>query len=431
VSTSQQSAGRRLSVITIDQVIAGASNVLIAVLAARLLGVASFGLFGIVFLVYVMAIGVSRALVSDPVLVHPLEAQERLGEVIGTSIALAIAVAVVVLGTGVLARVWDHRLGNALLVLGACMPLLALQDLGRYLGFATQKPAAALVLDVTWLVLQLAAVAILFVTGTNTLAWFIAAWGGSGATAGLLLFAQYPPRNVRFGLSWLRYTWSFSWRYLISYTSTQGAALGLSSEVGAIAGARALGGVQGTVLLVRPFMTFQVAAIAATIGEVTRSLTGGYEPRRHAIRTSLLATAVALLNALVMLVLPDRIGEVVLGASWHVAQPLLLPTGVQIVCLGMLTGVRAGLLGMRAIRTTMVLDVVGTVVVLIAASTGAVIDGAKGALWVIAAGWGLMSVVWWITFLGHTAHLKPTASEVATGSLPAAVVPPPGSEGLC
>ncbi len=87
-------------------------------------------------------------------------------------------------------------------------------------------------------------------------------------------------REVRFGLSWLRYTWGFSWRYLISYTSTQGAALGMSSGVGAIAGARALGGLQGTVLLVRPFMTFQVAAIAASVGEVARSVTGDHDPRR-------------------------------------------------------------------------------------------------------------------------------------------------------
>src|SRR6202035_2433950 len=110
---------------------AGASNVLIAVLAARLLGVASFGLFGIVFLVYMMALGVNRALVNDPLLVHPLEAEGRLGEVIGTSCVLGIVVAVAVLAAGSGALLWDPRLGDALLVLGACMPLLVLQDLGR------------------------------------------------------------------------------------------------------------------------------------------------------------------------------------------------------------------------------------------------------------------------------------------------------------
>ncbi|HEX6389183.1 MAG TPA: hypothetical protein VFZ89_07050, partial [Solirubrobacteraceae bacterium] len=129
----QHSARRQLSVITIDQAIAGASNVLIAVLAARLLGVASFGLFGIVFLVYVMVQGVSRALVCDPLLVHPVEGQERKGEVIGTSLVLGLALGVFIVLVGLAVRLIDDRLGNALVVLAACIPLLVLQDLGRYL----------------------------------------------------------------------------------------------------------------------------------------------------------------------------------------------------------------------------------------------------------------------------------------------------------
>jgi len=48
-------ARRRLSTITIDQAIAGGSNVLIMVLAARVLGTERFGLFGLVFLLFVMA----------------------------------------------------------------------------------------------------------------------------------------------------------------------------------------------------------------------------------------------------------------------------------------------------------------------------------------------------------------------------------------
>jgi O-antigen/teichoic acid export membrane protein len=422
VSTSKQSAGRRLRVITIDQAIAGASNVLIAVLAARLLPVASFGLFGIVFLVYVMAQGVSRALVSDPLLVHPLEAQKRTGEVIGTSFVLGLGVAVVVLLAGLTAQFADARLGDALMVLALCMPLLVLQDLGRYLAFATQRPASAVVLDITWLVLLFGAIAALFATNTRTLPWFIAAWGGSGAAAGLLLFWQHSAREVRLRLSWLRHTWSFSWRYLISYVSTQGAALGASSGVGAISGARALGGVQGAALLVRPFMTFQVAAIAATVGEVTRSQEADRGLRRRVALTSALTTAAALVNMLVMLVLSDRLGEVVLGASWHAAQPLLLPTGVQIVCLGLMTGVRAGLLGMRAIRKAMMIDVASTVMVLVAAISGAVIDGATGALWAIALGQGLMTVVWWMTFLTHTSRPEPPASVPLPISLPAVTV---------
>ena len=409
-SRGKPSTGRRFRTITIDQAIAGASNVLIAVLAARLLSVSGFGFFGLVFLVYVMAQGVSRALVCDPLLVHPVEAVERKGEVIGSSCVLGVGLALAVALAGLGAEIWNHRLGNALLVLAVCMPLLVLQDLGRYLAFATQHPGKALVLDVTWLFLQFGTVAVLFATDTHSLAWFIAAWAGSGALAGLLTFAQHGLRGVRPGLAWLRYTWPFAWRYLVSYSATQGAALGQSGAVGAIAGARALGAVQGATLLVRPFATVQVAAIAASVGEVTRSLDDRDRLRRIVVKVSALATAAAVGNAVVMLVLPTSLGEAVLGDTWDAAHPLLLPTGVMICFLGLVTGVRAGLLGMRAIRKAMALDIVTTVLVLSATIIGALVNGVLGAMWAVTGVQGMLAVAWWITFFVHTGGTRTTES---------------------
>jgi O-antigen/teichoic acid export membrane protein len=424
-----------LSVITIDQAIAGASNVLIAVLAARLLSVASFGLFGIVFLVYVMVQGVSRALVCDPLLVHPIEARERTAEPIGTSCLLGLGLGAVVLVGGLGARMWEPSLGDALIVLAVCVPLLVLQDLGRYIGIATHRPSAALVLDTVWLVLLFAAVAALLATHTRTLVWFIVAWAGTGALTGLLLFWQHRGLSIRPGLAWLRYTWTFSWRYLISYTSTQGAALTASSAVGGIAGPTALGGLQGATLLVRPFATFQVAAVAAGVSEISHSATDHEEVRRRGAKTSGLTTAIALVNVIVLLALPDRVGRVVLGATWHAAQPLLLPTGAQILCLGLITGARAGLLGMRAIRRAVVIDVVTTALVLAATVCGAVIDGVSGALWAVALVQGLMVIVWWMVLWTDTGrpraggrHRAEAMSRMPPVTVPTAALPTAGVE---
>jgi O-antigen/teichoic acid export membrane protein len=427
VSTQgKHSAHRQLSLITVDQAIAGGSNVLIAVIAARLLDAAGFGLFGIVFLLYVIAQGVSRALVCDPLLVHPLEAEERKRDVIGTSCVLGLALGVAVLLLGLMLSFLDSPLGTALVVLGGCLPLLVLQDLGRYLAYAAQRPSAALVLDVTWLVLLAGAVIPLFVTDTRSLGWLIAAWAGTGAAAGLLLFLQHRAHGVRLGFAWLRYTWGFSWRYLISYTATQGGALGAASAVGAIAGARALGGVQGAILLVRPFMTFQIAVIAASVGHVTRSRGAVGAIRRYVASTSLLTTAVAAANLAVLLVLPDSLGEAVLGDSWDVAQPLLLATGVQILFLGLMTGVRAGLLGMRAIRKVMMIDVATTVLVFAASIVGAEINGALGALWAITFVQASVAVFMWTTFLAHTPRVE-AGAVLATEPLPATVSTPPAA----
>ncbi len=391
---------------------------LIAVIAARLLDAASFGLFGIVFLVYMMAQGVSRGLVNDPLLVHPVEAEERRDEVVGTSVVLGTALGCAVALIGLAITLVDTRLGAALVVLGACMPLLVLQDLGRYLAIAEQRPIGALVLDVVWLALVAAAAVPLFIADADSLAWFVAAWAGSGAIVGLLRFVGLRAHGVRFGLAWLRYTWAFSWRYLISYTATQGGALAAASAVGAIAGARALGGAQGAILLVRPFMTFQIAVTSVSIGHVARSLDAREPFRRYIANVSLLTTAAAAANLAVMLVLPDGVGEALLGDTWEVAEPLLLATGVQVVVLGLTTGVRAGMLGMRAIRKVMIIDVAATALVFVASIIGAVINGALGAIWAVTFVRALSGIVMWATYLAHSP--RPEGGAAAAEALPEA-----------
>lgn len=413
MSRSEQSAVHRLSVITIDQAIAGASNVLIAILAARLLAVASFGLFGIVFLVYVSVVGVSRALVSDPLLVHPVEAQERSDEVIGTACLLGSGLGIVVLVAGLAVGLWAAQLGAALMCLAVCVPLLILQDVGRYLGFATQRPLTAVVLDSCWLIVLIAAVPALVVFDARTLTWFIVAWAGSGAATGLLTVWMYREGGIRLDLSWLRFTWMFSWRYLISYTSTQSSALASSGAIAGIAGARALGGVQGASLLVRPFVTFQVAAVAAGVGEISRSGAAGRRVRRLCMKTSAFTTGIAALNLVAMLALPDRIGHVILGATWEAAQPMLLPTGVQILFLGVIAGARAGLLGMRSVKQAMAIDVVGTVLCVAAAVCGALVHGVLGALWATAMVQAGLAIAWWTVLGSHHPAESPAAGTDA------------------
>jgi O-antigen/teichoic acid export membrane protein len=371
------------------------------VLAARILSAAEFGLFGIVFLVYTILVGVTRALVSDLLLVHPEESESRSGEAIGTSCLLTAPLAGLLVLVALGIRLLDASLGDALIVLGACLPLLVLQDVGRYLGYATQRPVRALVLDSVWLVLVLVCVSVVVTGDRRTLTTFIAAWAGTGAISGLIVFAWYDIRQVRFGLAWLKDTWSLGWRYLVSYLSLQGTALGMASEVGAVAGARALGGVQGALLLVRPFTTFQVAASAATIGEVARAAGERNRIWRPVIVNTALATGVAGLNVLLMLLLPDRVGRMVIGDSWHLAKPLLFPVGVQILLIALLTGPQAALLGQRAMRKAMAINVAYSVLILVAAPTGALLGGAKGAMWMVTVAVAVVALVWWVAFWLH------------------------------
>jgi O-antigen/teichoic acid export membrane protein len=416
----KQSVGGRLAVMTVDQMISGASNVLIAVLAARALTAAEFGLFGIVFLLYMILVGVTRALVSDPLLVHPVESRERAGEAIGTAILLAIPLTVGLVGVGFAIRLWDRPLGEALMVLAACLPLLVLQDVGRYLGFATRRPMRAVVLDSVWLIVMVACVAVLMTRHGRTLPSFIAAWAGSGAAAGAILFVWYDVRAVRLSLGWLKETWGLAWRYLVSYTAMQGSALGMSSEVGAVAGARALGGLQGILLLVRPFTMFQIAAIGASTSEIAHALGERGRVWRHALFSSGLCGTIAALNGLVMIVLPTKLGKIVLGDSWHVTHPLLVAAGVYILCIGLLTGPNAALYGMRAMKEAMAINVLTMFLLLAGALTGALVDGVRGAMWSVAAAEAVLVVIWWVTFA--TRVRRPVHGAAARPGSPAAVI---------
>jgi hypothetical protein len=120
--------------------------------------------------------------------------------------------------------------------------------------------------------------------------------------------------------------------------------------------------------------------------------------------TSGLTLAVAVLNAAVMLLLPARLGHLLLGASWHYAKPLLLPAGVQIVCFAVGSGPMAALLGLRALGRTMALNIATTGVLLVGGLGGSLWDGARGALWMIAAGTGILALATWLTFVAYMRH---------------------------
>ncbi|MCW2751987.1 MAG: hypothetical protein JWR83_3097 [Aeromicrobium sp.] len=391
-------AGRRLSTITIDQAISGGSNVLIAVLAARILGVESFGLFGIVFLVTITAQGGIRSLVCEPLLVRPKEAEERPGEAIGTALMLGAAMGVVVVLAAAGAWQWNRQLGEALLVIAVLLPLLSLQDLGRYLGFAIHRPMLALRLDTLWLILIVVAAVGLIVADIRSLAGFIAAWAGSGALAGLLVLWQHRGDRVRYGRAWLRESWMFSWRYLLSFAFNQGGALTATVALTAIAGARELAGVRGTLLLLSVAMTVQIGAGAAGVADISR-LTSRTAVRSRAARISAITVVACLVNGAVLLALPASWGRLVLGDTWPAAEPLLVPVVIQVMLQGALLGARVGLLGTRSVRTTLVVDLCFTPVLVGSAIVGANLAGGKGYCWGVDIALAVVTCLWWVLLL--------------------------------
>lgn len=422
--TRDPSEAKALRLITIDQAIAGASNLAIILMASHALGKSS-GLFVIIFTVYSLALGASRALIGDPTLIHPDEARNQPGEPIGAAVVLGIGLGALIVAAGGITLVWNSEMGWALVVLGVFIGPLLLQDLGRELGFATKRPGRAISLDSAWLLLVIVGAVGLKLTDTHVLGWFVAVWGAAGAVAAVLTFTQNIGNPISLSIDWIRFTWPFSWRYLISYSANSGASLVGTSALGAVAGKAALSGVGGNISLVRVFGTFQIAAVAAGTSGVARSALRPRQVLGLGAKFSMLTTAVAAINGLILVVLPDRVGEAVLGGPvWHAAKPLLWANAAQIICLGIITGARAGMLGMRAARYTVKVDVATTVVVLAATVIGVVVDGVLGAFWAVGIGQAAMAIVWWSLFRWYTATQPDVPlAFVAESAADTAIVP--------
>jgi O-antigen/teichoic acid export membrane protein len=171
MSPSASSAGRRVSVVTIDQIVSGASNLIPLIWVAHVLQPDDFGRFSLIILIYLFTQATLRALVGWPLLVHPEDADARPRHVLGVVSILSAAAAAASLAIGAATGATGSPMGPATIALGVLMPLLCIQDTGRFLGIAQSLPGRALSLDMLWLALMLAGFASVAATDHDTLVW--------------------------------------------------------------------------------------------------------------------------------------------------------------------------------------------------------------------------------------------------------------------
>jgi len=398
-------AGRRASLVTVDQGISSASNLLILIWVAHALSPADFGRFSLVFLGYVFATtGVVRSLVSTTVVVHPEDADGRARSVLGAGALLSGAAGVLCVLTSGLLWWSGSVLALPVLLVGLGMPLLGLQDVGRYIGIAESKPGRALVLDTLWLVLLVGAFLVAGAVHKPTLTSIVAIWVVTGAISGLWVFVQHGvPRGRELTLDWLRERWHFSWRSLVASSSSAVVALVGSSLMAIVSGPVAVAAVRAALLLERPSTTVQTAVATSAAADIAREDPDNAGLLAHQRRTMLLSIAVAVLNMAVLLVIPDSVGRLMLGDVWDVVQPLLLVIGFHVGALAAQSGVRAALIGRRKIESVMIVDIAGTVLSIAGLVIGAAVGDAEGGMWGAVIGQTATAVVWWVVLVRHLA----------------------------
>ena len=190
--------GGRIAWVVVDQALSSASNIGTGIIAARSLDRQAFGAYGLAFTIYVLTVGTTRALITEPMVslysrTEPGALRTVMRAATGSAVAIGLAVAVVV---ATAAALLGGPAGHALAVPAIAMPGLLLQDAWRYCFVTAVRPRASVVNDALWCLIQAATLVILLRAPHVSLTAIMVWWAGAGVLAGLIGCARHaPPRR--------------------------------------------------------------------------------------------------------------------------------------------------------------------------------------------------------------------------------------------
>jgi O-antigen/teichoic acid export membrane protein len=382
-----------------DQALSSLTNFALGILVARSASPEEFGAFTIVFATFILTLGLARAMTGEPLLVRHTEsahADLRLAtaSATGTAIAVGTVAGLACIVTGVALRA---AVGDALIALGILLPWLLLQDAWRFAFFAAGRSQAAFANDLIWAALLLPALVLFSGTRNASARDLILIWGATAAVAAAAgIFQAHVIPDPRSSIRWIRGHRDLAPRYVGEYVAVSGAYQLSIYGVAAVASLAAVAALRAGQLLLGPLNVFGLAAGVAAVPEFVRIS----RRRPDAIRGASAALSVGMVGIATvwgsaLLLLPARIGELALGSQWAGASLVLLPLVLARLGSGAQTGPSTALRARGAARRSLRLRAVSATLVTSGTIGGAVVGGALGAAWALAAAECLSAVLWW------------------------------------
>ncbi|MEU5960661.1 hypothetical protein ABZ777_05575 [Micromonospora parva] len=385
----------------------------------RLAPIDDLGRFALAFSLYVLITGLSRTMVTEAVLAEAAtESANRPTIAAGSRRVAAV-------GVGCAAPLFAGGIvggSSYLIIVAVALPGLLLHDYARNTGVGVGRPRPPCMREMVWTVLT-AFAALLGLTGVVGPLGVFGFWAGAGALIGYTTALMH---GHRIGPGWLldrtgtRTAVSYGLQFLLTAGSAQLALTALGVTVGmAVVGALSAG---RTVL--GPATLVVGSASSLVIPHLARVRTATGPARR---RTALRATVVLLLGTvpacLFVLLLPDGLGEAVLGDNWRHAQPLLWLLALEVLFGGMAMVGFAGHRVQGAARRALLLGGVLGILRIPTVVVGAEMWGPVGAAVALALMGLISAAAWWISYLQQTggralAESRPTgipAPDLDTG----------------
>jgi hypothetical protein len=337
-----------------DQALSSLTNFSLSIVVARSVSATAFGAFGLGYSIFIFAVGVSRSLTSDPLLVrHSGANRERWRQATaattGMSLLLGLVGGVAVLAFGLIIGGSTRFMFAAL---GFSLPGLLVQDAWRYSFVANGRSRLAFTNDLVFLLLMIPAFALLIGTGYASVGSLVLAWGlAATIAAAIASISERIPPNLGSTASWLRQEGDLAYRYVAEFVAGNGALQVTLIIVATLAGLAAVGSLRAGFILFGPVLVIFASALLVLVPEGIRILQRGDGALRRLI--VFLAAGLALMSALwggVIALLPDRVGEALLGSSWPGARDLILPLTIMFAASGAETAFIIGLRSLAAAR---------------------------------------------------------------------------------
>jgi O-antigen/teichoic acid export membrane protein len=372
-----------------DQAISSFTNFALGVLIARSVTAENFGAFSLAFATYLIILNLARAVGTQPLVIRysavdPAVWRRGAAAATGTMFAVGVASGLLCIAIGL---ILGPPAGATFIALGIALPVLLVQDAWRFVFFAGGRDREAVLTDLVWAVTLVTFLLLLaaFAPGTPQA---VIGWGASAIIAALVgsrLSGVLPdPAAVR---GWLREHSDLVWRYSAEVAIGLGASQVAIYVVGYVAGLAQAGSIRAAAILLGPMHIVLQAAHLIAVPEGVR-----IRRRSHArfrLATAFLSAGLAMMIlawVLFVSILPDDVGRSLLGDSWDAARSVLFPLGLALVAQGVSGGSLVGLRVLADASSSLQARILDSGFSLIFGVGGALLGGAVGAAWGIAAG---------------------------------------------
>ncbi len=405
-----------------DQSFSSLTNFGLSFLVVRTVTLADSGAFSLALAAYYFAVSVSRAYPMDPLVIRYGRAPEAAfrraaSAATGTALGAGVVAGCLLLACGLLI---GDGLGVVFVGLGITLPGLLLQDAWRSVFFAAGRGRSAFINDAVWACFEFPALAVVIASGDRSIAWPVLAWGGGATVAAVFGVWQsgVVPRPDR-ALGWWREQIDIGPRFLLEAMGRLTAGQLVAYGVGAVSGLAALGALRAGQLLLAPVQVFFMGINIVSVPEGVRALGHSVNRLDRAAAVMSLGLSAAIVAwAGFVLAIPDDVGTVLLKTSWLPAHALVLPLAIGSLGYMLTAGPSMGLRALAAARRSLRVTLFASIVSLADAVVGALVAGASGAAWGLAAASFIGAAAFLRAYLVE-AHLYRSRADTAASEAPA------------